>query len=201
MKILVTAFGPFGPDAENSSLNALSALPEIIGEDTVVKAVLPVVFGRCGEVIRSLMFVIRPDAVVSLGQAAGRDSVTPELIAKNVRNCTVPDNEGQIFTADTIARDGAPQRSSTLPSDEIVGALTAAGIPAKISDSAGTYVCNDLMYSLLGCAAVPAGFIHLPVSDSIAAARKIPVPHMDQKDIDRAVLIAVKTVLGSLRGK
>ena len=193
MKILVTAFEPFGGDSVNSSLTAMEALPPEIpvnGEQiTVYKAVLPVEFGRCGVALEAALAETVPDGVISLGMAAGRGTITPEIFAVNARYARSPDNGGQTYPTLSFCRyEGPAAYRTTLPAEEIAARLNSSGIPASLSFTAGTYVCNDLFYHLMSVASVPAGFIHVP-----QAAEEAPEGRaaMSQEQISRGILLAV----------
>lgn len=174
MKILVTAFEPFGGSTRNSSLDTLRSLPDITpAGHTVVKAELPVVYDRCGDVLRQAADQHKPDAVVCLGQAEGRGSITPEYIAVNVKHNTSPDNSGNVFICQPILRDAPDGIITALPVVTMADRMKESGVPASVSFTAGTYVCNNLMYHVLRFCrpmGIPAGFIHLPLSFEIAAA-------------------------------
>lgn len=173
MKILVTAFEPFGGSKRNASLDTLEALPGTIGNCEIVKLVLPVVFDRCAEILREKIAETHPDAVICLGQAEGRGMITPEYVAVNVKHAVSPDNAGQTFRLAPIAENGPDAYLTTLPADAMTENMKNAGIPASISFTAGTYVCNNLMYHAIHhCTplGIRAGFIHLPLSYEIAVA-------------------------------
>ena len=173
MKILVTAFEPFGSSKRNSSLETMMTLPGRIGECQIERLMLPVVYDRCAEVLREKIEEISPSAVVCLGQADGRGMITPEYTAVNVKHSASPDNAGQICTLEPII-EGAPDGYiTTLPVGRMTENMKNAGYPASLSFTAGTYVCNNLMYHAIHCTKpleIRAGFIHLPLSYEIAAA-------------------------------
>ncbi len=174
MKILVTAFEPFGGSCRNSSLETMQSLPDLTPSGhEIIKRQIPVVYDRCGDALEAAILETSPDAVVCLGQAEGRGSITPEYIAVNVKHNTSPDNGGNVYLCKPI-EEGAPDGIiTTLPVQAMVGKMKEQAIPAAISFTAGTYVCNNLMYHALrisGPMGIPAGFIHLPLSYEIAAA-------------------------------
>ena len=167
MKILVTAFDPFGGAETNSSLEVLEALPSHIGAAELVKLVLPTVFGESARLAREAAEALRPEAVVCLGQAAGRKAITPERVALNLMDAERPDNAGNRPAEEPVVPGGPAAYFSTLPVKALVSAISAAGVSAQVSDSAGTFVCNSLMYAMLHYAAsrrpdLPCGFIHVP---------------------------------------
>ena len=165
-KILLTAFEPFGGETVNASEMATAQLTPPTGVQ-LVRLTVPTVFGRCFETVLTAVLHESPDAVVCIGQAAGRAAITPERTAVNLRDARIPDNTGCRPVSLPVIPDGPASFETTLPVNRIVESISALRIPARISDSAGTYVCNDLMYGLL-CGlqrrglSIPAGFIHVP---------------------------------------
>ncbi|MCR5683262.1 MAG: pyroglutamyl-peptidase I [Clostridiales bacterium] len=170
--ILVTAFEPFGGSARNSSLDTLRSLPDKVGTVDLVKVELPVEYDgaarRLAEEIRKTNGL---SAVVCMGQAEGRGAITPEYVAVNVRNGSIPDNAGQLCRFAPCEAGGPDGIFATLPVVRLVERLREKEIPASVSFTAGTYVCNSTMYAALrltaGCG-IPAGFVHLPLSAEIA---------------------------------
>ena len=195
MKILVTAFEPFGGSSRNSSLETLRSLPDTTpGVHRIVKAEIPVEYDRCGTVLREAAAYHTPDAVVCLGQAEGRSKVTPEYIAVNVKNSTSPDNGGRIYRFAPIEENAPDGIFTTLPAQEMTAKMQEAGIPAAVSFTAGTYVCNTLMYCALRIASplsIPAGFIHLPLSSEIAAAEHKTSPVLPQDTLTQGILLCL----------
>lgn len=194
MKILITAFEPFGGSLRNSSLETLHSLPDSYMNYEIVKLELPVIFDRCGEVLRKTAETVKPDAIICLGQAEGRNAVTPEYAALNVNYTTSSDNAGNAPALNPVVKDGPAAYLATLPVRELVDAMTEKGIPARISFSAGTYVCNNLMYHALHDTVgtgVRAGFIHLPLSFDNGKG----TPYLPPETLRESILTAVE-VLG-----
>ena len=167
MKILLTAFTPFDGESINPALEAMKLLPDKIGQLEVLKLEVPTVFGKSARLVLETMEQEKPDYVLSIGQAGGRAEITPERIAINIDDAGIPDNEGNQPTDRPIYPDGENAYFSTLPVKAIVEAIKREGIPASISNSAGTYVCNHLMYSVLysikkNALPIKAGFLHVP---------------------------------------
>ena len=167
MKILLTAFTPFDGESINPALEAMKLLPDKIGQLEVLKLEVPTVFGKSARLVLESIEQEKPDYVLSIGQAGGRAEITPERIAINIDDAGIPDNEGNQPTDRPIYPDGENAYFSTLPVKAIVEAIKREGIPASISNSAGTYVCNHLMYSVLysikkNALPIKAGFIHVP---------------------------------------
>ncbi len=201
MQILVTAFEPFGGDSTNSSLNALSALPDTVHGITIHKATIPVVFDKCGVVLAEKIRETMPDGILCLGMAAGRGQITPEVFAVNARFAASADNAGVRYPTLTPCDPTGPAAYRTgLPVETIVENLRAAAIPASLSFTAGTYVCNDLFYSLMSQTTVldktvPAGFMHVPQAAEQAPEGRASMP---QARIDQGVQIAVETLCATL---
>ena len=167
MKILLTAFTPFDGESINPALEAMKLLPDKIGQLEVLKLEVPTVFGKSARLVLETIEQEKPDYVLSIGQAGGRAEITPERIAINIDDAGIPDNEGNQPVDRPIYPDGENAYFSTLPVKAIVEAIKREGIPASISNSAGTYVCNHLMYSVLysikkNALPIKAGFIHVP---------------------------------------
>ena len=163
-KILVTGFEPFSTSSLNPSGEIVKAL---IGDD-LVTAVLPVVFGQASSQLRELIDLHKPSAVLCLGKAEGRSEMTPERIAINLDNARIADNAGNQPLEQRIMADGPDGYFSTLPIEKMVAAMKAAGIPASISLSAGTFVCNHIFYVLqdyLKDSSIKSGFMHVPLMD------------------------------------
>ena len=203
MTILITAFDPFGGAGTNASLEVLSALPEEIGGAAVRKLVLPTVFGLSARLAGEELDRCGVDAVICLGQAEGRDAVTPERVAVNVMDARIPDNAGNQPIDEPVEPGGPAACFSTLPIRAMTEAMKAVGAPAKISDTAGTFVCNSLMYSMLrktaGMArAVPCGFIHIPCLDCQAGLSP-EAPRLPKETAVRAVAAAAEALVRRLR--
>lgn len=173
MKILVTAFEPFGQSGRNSSLETMMTLPDKIGECEIIKLMLPVIYDECAGILIDKIQRISPSAAVCLGQAEGRGMITPEYIAVNVKHSSLSDNAGKKFTLEPIIPGAPDGYITTLPVGRITENMKNAGYPAAVSFTAGTFVCNDLMYQAIHFCrplGIRAGFIHLPLSYEIASA-------------------------------
>ena len=174
--LLVTGFMPFGREDRNPSWEAVDALPERVGAWKLCKLLLPVEFDRAAALAIRAAEACRADAVLSVGLAAGRTAVTPEYVGVNVRDASIPDNAGQKPAGEPIDPNGPAAFFSTLPVRAMTKAIQDAGVPAKLSYTAGTYVCNDLLYSLLkrfSGAAVRAAFVHIPLEQDLPLDRSI----------------------------
>lgn len=167
MKILVTAFDPFDGESMNPALEVAKRLPENIAGAEIIIVEVPTVFYRSAEVMREAAVLHQPDVILNIGQAGGRTGMTPERIAINLDDARIPDNDDQQPIDKPIQVGGQPAYFSTLPIKAMVEAIKDAGLPAYVSNSAGTFVCNHLMYQTLYFAEkeLPdclAGFIHIP---------------------------------------
>ena len=191
-KLLITGFEPFGGESINPSWEAVSRLPDEIGSWSLTKLRIPVVFGVAADAVMQVADQISPDAILCVGQAGGRDAVTPELVGINLRHATAPDNSGYRPTDEPIVAGGDTAYFSTLPVRRMAEATLAAGVPARVSYSAGTYVCNDLLYTLLhryrdGGARV--GFVHIPY-----ATEQGKTPAMDPETLVKGLSAAIKSM-------
>lgn len=189
-KLLISGFEPFGGETLNPSWEAVSRLPENIGKYSLSKLLLPVVFGKAAEIAISTADAIQPDVVICIGQAGGRIAITPELVAINLRHGNIPDNEGNQPKDEPIIKGGKEAYFSTLPVRNISEAVSEAGVASSVSYSAGAYVCNDLLYSLLAHfdnSKTRVGFIHIPYSTEQAKQ-----PSMDIADIVKGLTVAIE---------
>ena len=198
MNILVTAFDPFGGESVNPAQQAVERLADIIGDAKINKLIIPTVFGKAAENVIAQMDLLRPDAVICVGQAGGRKAVTPERVAINVMDANIKDNIGQQPVDEPIVADGPAAYFSTLPVKAMVQAIRDAGLPGEVSNSAGTFVCNSLLYSVLHHAALHmpetrAVFVHVPYIPEQAAG-KDGVASMPLDDIVRALSAAIEGI-------
>ena len=199
MLFLITGFEPFGNSRLNASCEAVRALPAQWGDHQILTATLPVVYDRCADALYELIDEHQPDVVLCLGQAVGREGISLEHAAVNVKASSSPDNAGVTFSGEKIAEDGAESLPSNLPLKELVYALGEVGIHAKISYSAGTYVCNDLFYHLMRYASehgkrMLCGFIHIPPCEEQKTDYAEGTPMMPTAEAVRAL----KTIVAYL---
>ena len=194
MKLLVTGFEPFGGETVNPAWEAVQRLPERIGAWKLTKLQVPTVFGSAAECVLSRAQTLLPDAVVCVGQAGGRRAVTPELVAINLQYASIADNRGQ-QPQDVPCVPGAPNAYfSTLPVRRMAEAIRAAGLPGELSYSAGSFVCNDLLFRLLhryDGTQTRVCFIHVPYLPEQA---KNGVPSMQLDDMIRALEAAIAVI-------
>lgn len=164
-RVLVTGFEPFGGDAVNPSWEAVQRLADEIDGVQLTKLRLPVVFGKAAAMAASKAREISADCILCVGLAGGRAAITPEYIGVNLRNARIPDNDGNTYQDEPAVAGGPDGIFATIPVRRIAKAIADAGIPASVSMSAGAYVCNDTLYSLLYAfreTPVKVGFIHVP---------------------------------------
>ncbi len=167
MKILITGFDSFGGATVNPAYEAIKLLPDTIAGAEIVKLEVPTVFSKCAAAVEKGIKKDCPDMIINVGQAGGRPCITVEQVAINLAEARIPDNEGEQPLGESIKADGETAYFATLPIKAMVRNMRSHGIPANISYSAGTYVCNYLMYSVLHMTAkeypgIRAGFIHVP---------------------------------------
>ena len=167
MRILVTGFEPFGSDQENASAEAVARLtPESAGSGVeVITTILPVSFARSGPALEAAVAHARPGAVLAVGEAGGRDAITPELWGVNCDHARIADNDGAEPRNQRID-DGPDRRPSGLTPESLVAAVQGAGLPARLSDDAGRFVCNHIAYLVAELSGpngpIPGGFVHVP---------------------------------------
>lgn len=199
--ILLTGFEPFGGEARNPSQEIARALDgRMIAGRRVAGAVLPCVFGASLVNLKTLLRAHRPELVVCLGQAGGRAEITPERVAINVDDARMPDNAGAQPVDRPVIRRGPAAYWSTLPVKAIVMALRAEGIPAAVSQTAGTFVCNHVFYGLMHALksgrGVRGGFIHVPFLPEQAKSGQ---PSLSLADMTAGVVRAIEVSAGRRR--
>lgn len=187
--LLVTGFDPFGGQSINPAWEAVRLLPDTVGCWQLVRLQIPTVFGEAALRTLEAQAACGADAVLCIGQAAGRAAVTPELIGINLRYAASADNAGNLPQDEPVIPDGPAAYFSTLPVRSMAQAIRDAGFPAAVSSTAGTYVCNDLLYTLLHrLPGLPVGFIHVPLLPCQAAGNQ---PSMALEDIVSALTAAI----------
>ena len=196
--LLLTGFEPFLEYTVNPTMRIAEKLDgEQINEYHVISRILPVDFNRSGELILQWIEELKPDAVVSLGLAAGRYKITPERVALNVKDGDA-DNEGYQPVDEPISAQGPAAYLSTLPVRSMTQALLQAGLPAEISNTAGAYLCNNIMYEGLHYAATNkpemlSGFIHIPADHQLAIEHG-KLPSWSHEDLLHGVQICLETL-------
>lgn len=195
--VLLTGFEPFAGDATNPSGDAVRTVAERwTGAETLVTEVLPVTFAGAADRLRALIEEHSPDVVIATGLAGNRAEVTPERVAINLADARIPDNAGA-QPLDEHSVPGSPAAYfATLPVKAIAAAIADAGVPASVSHSAGTFVCNHVMFTALDAVAsqhdARAGFVHVPWAAETAPAG---APALPLADIVRSLEIAVRVAL------
>ncbi|MDR5002550.1 pyroglutamyl-peptidase I [Brevibacillus parabrevis] len=202
--ILVTGFDPFGGEAINPAWESVKRLAEVeAGEYRIVTRQLPTVFGKSVELLLQAIREISPDLVFCIGQAGGRADISIERVAINVDDARIPDNEGKQPIDTPIVEDGPVAYWSSLPIKAIVKEMRAKGIPASVSQTAGTFVCNHLFYGLMHALdkeypAVRGGFVHIPYLPE-QAAKHPGQPSMSVETIVNGLQIAIETAVNHER--
>lgn len=177
--VLLTGFAPFGGEETNPSWDAVREVARTWTGDAVLHVrELPVVFGRAGDELRAALDELHPDVVIAVGQAAGDPDIRLERVAVNLDDARIPDADGAQPLDAAIVADGPAAYFGGLPVKAAVAAVTALGIPARVSQTAGTYVCNQVFYRLMHDLAsrpgVRGGFVHVPASPGQRAAADGP---------------------------
>lgn len=199
MKILVTGFDPFGQDTMNPAIEAVKRLPDTISGAEIIKLEIPTVFNKSAEVTREAMAKHDVDYVLNIGQAGGRFDLTPERVAINLDDARIPDNEGNQPIDVEIKADGESAYFSQHPVKAMVTAIKNAGLPASVSNTAGTFVCNHIMYQSLYLThkefpKAKAGFMHVPFLPEQVLERS-GMPAMSLEDITRGIVAAIETIV------
>ena len=178
-KLLITGFDPFGGDKINPSWEAIRLLPERIGEYDIVKLEIPTIFGVGAQKVLDAAAEYEPNVIICVGQAGGRMSITPEVIGINLREARIPDNAGNQPANVPVVSNAPAAYFSTLPIRKMVQYINEAGIPASLSYSAGAFVCNDVLYTLLNHysdTTTLVGFIHVPYLPEQAGDKFFSLP-------------------------
>ncbi len=194
--VLLTAFEPFGGAATNPSWDAVSALAERWdGPARLVTEQLPVVFAEVRQRLAAAILEHRPAVVIETGLAEGRTAVTPERVAINVQDARIPDNAGARPVDEPIDPNGRPAYFTSLPIKRIVAEVRVFGVPAAVSNTAGTFTCNQAFYELMSLAdreGLRAGFVHVPATTGFGDHA---VPTLPLEDVVRALEVVVREAL------
>ena len=164
-QLLITGFDPFGGASVNPAREAVMALPDVVGGYALTKLEIPTVFGLAAETVLRAAEALCPDVILCVGQAGGRAAITPEVVAINLREASIPDNAGNQPKNMPVVENAPAAYFSTLPVRAMAEEVKAAGIPCSLSYSAGVFVCNDLLYTLLhhyDGTDTRVGFVHIP---------------------------------------
>jgi pyroglutamyl-peptidase len=198
--ILLTGFDPFGGEVINPALEAVKELDGyIIEEYTIVSRMIPTVFGKSAEQLKAYYEEVQPEIVICVGQAGGRADITVERVAINIDDARIPDNKGNQPIDIPVVKEGPAAYFTTLPIKATVEAMRKEGIPASLSHTAGTFVCNHIFYHLMHLlekegAQARGGFVHIPFLPE-QAAKYEGRPSMSLEMIVEALRIIVETTI------
>jgi len=196
MKALITGFDPFGGESINPAFEAIKKMKDKIGTCEVVKLEIPTVFNRSLEVLEAAIEQEKPDFVICVGQAGGRFSMSLEKVGINLNEARIPDNDGQQPLNEKIKDDGETAYFSSLPNKAIAKAMNDHFIPAEVSYTAGTYVCNHVLYGLMYLIDkkyphLRGGFIHVPfLPEQVMDKRN--APYMELSRITKGLELAIE---------
>lgn len=196
--LLLTGFEPFLTFTINPTMRIVEELNgQVVGDYKIHGEILSVDFKKSGAQLLEHLKTVQPDALISLGLAGGRFKMTPERIAINV-NDGEPDNSGNVPVDEVIEELGADGYMTTLPIRKMVKCLKEVGLPAEISNTAGTYLCNNVMYQGLHYAkkqnkSIPAGFIHIPASHELAIEHG-RIPSWSHEDLTKGIVTCIKAL-------
>lgn len=201
MRMLVTGFDPFSGEVLNPAWEAVKLLPDRIGNHTVDKLEIPTVFNKSKDLVESKLQNETYDIVIAIGQAGGRFEITPERVGINIDDARIPDNEGQQPIDKKIQRDGEAAYFSNLPVKRMTEAMKAQGVPASLSHSAGTFVCNHILYQLgylheQKFPNIKFGFIHVPFIPE-QVVHKVNQPSMSLDTIVKGLTAAIEVAFDS----
>lgn len=199
MKILLTAFDPFGGADVNPAMEAVKLVKNSVAGADIIKLEVPTVFGKSIDTVEAAMKEHMPDVVFCIGQAGGRFGLHPERVAINVDDARIPDNEGKQPIDVPIFDDGEPAYFSLLPVKAMVQAIRDAGLPSSVSNTAGTFVCNHLMYGVLyhihkSYPSMRGGFMHVPYSPQ-QTVNLADAPSMSIENIAKGIEAAISAIV------
>lgn len=199
MKILVTGFDPFGGEKINPALEAVKGLADTIKGAEIKKLEIPTVFGKSADVVKAAIEEFKPDYVLNIGQAGGRFAISPERVAINVDDARIADNEGNQPIDVAIKEDGEAAYFTQLPVKAMVTAIKKAGVPGEVSNTAGTFVCNHIMYQAQymihkNYPEIKGGFIHVPYIPE-QVVDKAGQPAMSLSDMTKGLTAAIEAIV------
>lgn len=193
MKILVTGFDPFDKEKINPAWEAVKRLPDTILDSEIIKLEIPTVQKKSVDKIKEAMDKYDPDVILSIGQAGGRYDISVERIGINIDDYRIKDNDGNQPVDNIIIKDAPAAYFSTIPVKKIVEGIKSIGIPASVSNTAGTFVCNHVLYSishLIEGTNKQSGFIHIPYTlEQVVEKRDMPSMSTD------TVVLALKKAI------
>ena len=199
MKILVTGFDPFGGEKINPAIESVKKLPEEIAGAQIIKLEIPTVCHQSLNVIDEAIAKYDPDVILSIGQAGGRTDITVERVGINIDDCRIPDNAGQQIIDEPIYPDGPTAYFSNLPIKAMVAKIQEQHIPASVSNTAGTFVCNHVLYGVRHMIETKyqgkrSGFIHIPFLPQQVIDKK-NMPSMSLNTIVEALCAAIEAIV------
>lgn len=202
MKVLVTGFDPFGGDKVNPAYEAVKKMPSEIAGAEIIKLEVPTVFGKSGQVVKEAIQEHQPEIVICVGQAGGRSAISFERVAINLAEARIADNEDNQPFDTPLEADGPAAYFTSLPIKAMTKNVHEHGLPAYISYTAGTFVCNDIMYRLLHLIetefpTIRGGFIHVPFSPDQVIDRPVGTPAMSLDDIAASLTYAVEAAVNN----
>lgn len=198
MKILVTGFDPFGGENVNPATEVVKKLSDRIGGAEIVKMEIPTVFHRSAEVVQEAIQDHQPDVVLCIGQAGGRFAMSPERLAINLDDARIPDNEGNQPIDAVIQEDGEAAYFTQLPIKAMVSSMQRVGVPAAVSNTAGTFVCNHIMYQVQYLIqkefpGLKGGFMHVPFIPE-QTVHKPNQPSINLEDMVKGLTAAIEAI-------
>ena len=199
MKILVTGFDPFGGAKINPSIEAVKILDDSICGAQIIKLEVPTVCHKSLNVIEAAIQQHNPDVILNVGQAGGRSDITIERVGINVDDCRIPDNEGNQIVDEPVYADGPAAYFANIPIKAMVENIKSANIPASVSNTAGTFVCNHVTYGVRHLIETKypgkrSGFIHIPYLPEQTLEMK-NMPSMELKTIARGLTKAIEVII------
>lgn len=199
MKILVTGFDPFGGEKINPAIESVKRLPDKILDAEIIKLEIPTVIGKSVDKIREKIKEVEPDGVLSIGQAGGRPDITVERVGINCDDCRIKDNEGNQPIDEKVVEDGPAAYFATIPIKAMVEHIKEGKIPASVSNTAGTFICNHVLYGVCHIKATEypnmrTGFIHIPFLPEQVTDKK-NMPSMALETIVKGLELAIEAII------
>lgn len=199
MKILVTGFDPFGGEKINPAIESVKRLPDKILDAEIIKLEIPTVIGKSVDKIREKIKEAEPDVVLSIGQAGGRPDITVERVGINCDDCRIKDNEGNQPIDEKVVEDGPAAYFATIPIKAMVEHIKEGKIPASVSNTAGTFICNHVLYGVCHIKATEypnmrTGFIHIPFLPEQVTDKK-NMPSMALETIVKGLELAIEAII------
>lgn len=199
MKVLVTGFDPFGGEKINPAIESVKRLPDKILDAEIIKLEIPTVIGKSVDKIREKIKEVEPDVVLSIGQAGGRPDITVERVGINCDDCRIKDNEGNQPIDEKVVEDGPAAYFATIPIKAMVEHIKEGKIPASVSNTAGTFICNHVLYGVCHIKATEypnmrTGFIHIPFLPEQVTDKK-NMPSMALETIVKGLELAIEAII------